>query len=92
MRQILTVEALGQEELGVGVSQLEVALYPDSLHPGLQRVQCHEERYATTPLRPAYASLVPLHVLPLHIFLPVKFPMLTHSSISTAQNYSTTAP
>lgn len=82
-RKILTAEALDQQELDAGVLLHEAAQHPDSLRPESQHVRCHEEHSATTPLLPACESLVPLHVLPLHIFLPVKFPKLVHRSIST---------
>jgi hypothetical protein len=90
MRQILTAEVLDQQEWGVGALQHEVAQHPDSLHPGSQRVRCHEEHYATAPLPPACEPLGPLRVLPRHTFLPAKFAIFMHRGISRMQEYSAT--
>jgi hypothetical protein len=78
MKQILTAEALGQEELGEGVELHEAVQYPGSLHPESQHAQCHAEHSATIPLLPAYELLGPFHVLPPHTSPPVKFPRLKY--------------
>jgi hypothetical protein len=56
-RQVLTDEALGQQELGAGVELPGIVQRPGSLHPESQHVQCHAEHSAATPLLPAYESL-----------------------------------